>query len=55
MFTLPQFSDFKHVFLKYDLDMLDFNNDYTILERNSQIMTQHYLDCHKYLNNEEIS
>jgi len=38
MFTLPQFNGFKHVFLKYDYDMLDFDNDPKILDLNSSIM-----------------
>ena len=55
MFTLPQFSGFKHVFLKYEYDMLDFENDQGLLNINSSIMVENYLACHKYLHNEEIS
>ena len=53
MFTIPQFSYFKHVFLKLDRDFYNFDFE-SVLDMKAEVLVKHYHACHEFLGNAEL-
>ena len=54
MFTLPQFSGFKHVFHRLDRDFYNFDFE-TVLDAKAHSILKYYHECHDFLGNTSIS